>query len=190
MSEINQITDHTQKRRFLRKSGRTLVLKINNSSFDTKKLDNFAGVQNQVTTQNSAIFVTFDTKENALEALKDLKKNNKDDVNVKFAHYKVFFKIEGLTDDSKYDEVKTHHTQWVESTTGGEVLYYKLYRKNDQYLNCGDLTVDTKESIDQLLSADKHKTFKFNDTYSGTYYRYNRLPKNNKVHDVESVANE
>ena len=190
MSEINQNTVQPQKKRFLRKSGRTLVLKIKDPSFDTKELDNFAGVQSQATTQNSAVFVTFDTKENALEALKDLKKNNKDAVNVKFAHYKVFFKLEGLTDDSKYDEVKTLHTQWVESTTGGEVLYYKLYRKNDKYLNCGDLTVDTKEVIDQLLSADKHKSFKLDNTYSGTYYRYNRLSKDSQVHEAGSVADE
>ena len=180
MSESNQNTVTQTKKRFLRKSGRTLVLKLKDSSFDTKVLDNFAGVQSHATTQNSAVFVTFDTKENALEALKSLKKNNKYAVNVKFAHYKVFFKLEGLTDDSKYDEVKTLHTNWVETTTGGEVLYYKLYRKNDKYLNCGDLTVDTKEAIDELLSADKHKSFSLNDTLSGTYYRYNRLNKDSQ----------
>ena len=74
MSESNQNTVTQSKKRFLRKSGRTLVLKLKDTSFDTKELDNFTGVQNHATTQNNAVFVTFDTKENALEALKSLKK--------------------------------------------------------------------------------------------------------------------
>ena len=63
MSEPNQNTFTQTKKRFLRKSGRTLVLKLKDPSFDTKELDNFAGVQSHATTQNSAVFVTFDTKE-------------------------------------------------------------------------------------------------------------------------------
>tara|TARA_B100000768_G_C11265115_1_gene370665 strand:+ start:312 stop:884 length:573 start_codon:yes stop_codon:yes gene_type:complete len=188
MSESNQSQVTQPNTRFSRKSGRTLVLKLKDTSFDTQQLENFTGVQNHTTTQNNAVFVTFDTKENALNALKSLKSNNKEAVNVKFAHYKVFFKLEGLTDDSKYDEVKTQHTNWVESNTGGEILYYKLYRKNDTYLNCGDLTVDTKEAIDQLLSTDKHKNFKLDDTYSGTYYHYNRLSKNSET--LETVVDQ
>tara|TARA_B110000977_G_scaffold201349_1_gene295511 strand:+ start:2748 stop:3311 length:564 start_codon:yes stop_codon:yes gene_type:complete len=186
MSESNQNLITQPNTRFLRKSGRTIVLKLKDLSFDNQQLENLTGLQNQVATPNNAIFVTFDTKENALNALKSLKRNNKEEVNVKFAHYKIFFKMEGLTDDSKYDEVKTQHTNWVESTTGGEILYYKLYRKNDKYLNCGDLTVDTKEALDQLLSTDKHKNFKLDDTYSGTNYRYNRLPKDS--HTQQTVT--
>ena len=173
MSETNQNT----KKRFLRKSGRTLVLKLRDDSFDVKSLEDLTGLQESATTQNQAVFLTFDTKDNALEALKNLKKNNNDQLNVKFAHYKVFFKLEGLTKNTEYDKVKTAHTEWVEKNTQGEVLYYKLYRKNDEYLNCGDLTVDTKASIDVLLSEDQHKNFKLDDTFSGTYYRYNRNGK-------------
>ena len=180
MSETPQNT----KKRFLRKSGRTLVLKLKDESFDVKCLTALAGLQDSATTQNNAVFLTFDTKDNALEALKSIKKNNKDDVNVKFAHYKVFFKMEGLDENTDYDTVKKEHTTWVEKNSGGEVLYYKLYRKDNKYLGCGDLTVDTKDSIDNLLSEDKFKNFKLNDSWSGIYYRYNR---NNKAQTVDAV---
>mgnify|MGYP001186936183 CR=1 FL=1 len=186
MSETNQNT----KKRFLRKSGRTLVLKLRDESFDVKSLEDLTGLQESATTQNQAVFLTFDTKDNALEALKNLKKNNKEQLSVKFAHYKVFFKLEGLTKSTEYDKVKTAHTQWVESNTQGEVLYYKLYRKNDEYLGCGDLTVDTKASIDALLSEEQHKTFKLDDTLSGTYYRYNRNGKPQTQEHEASQANE
>lgn len=181
MSESNQ---NINQKRFLRKSGRTLVLKLRDESFDVKSLEGLEGLQESATTQNNAVFLTFDNKENALEALKTLKKNNKEQLNVKFAHYKVFFKLEGLTNNTKYDEVKNAHSQWVENNTQGEVLYYKLYRKNDKYLGCGDLTVDTKASIDVLLSEEQHKNFKLDDVLSGTYYRYNR---NSKPQEQEAV---
>tara|TARA_B110000879_G_scaffold209569_1_gene297646 strand:- start:754 stop:1353 length:600 start_codon:yes stop_codon:yes gene_type:complete len=185
MSENNQIetnqieTNQNEKKRFLRKSGRTLVLKLIDESFDVKSLDELEGLQSSATTQNNAVFLTFDNKENSLNALKTLKMNNKEQLNVKFAHYKVFFKLEGLTNSTEYDMVKTAHSEWILTNTQCEVLYYKLYRKNDEYLGCGDLTVDTKEAIDILLSEDQHKNFKLDDTLSGTYYRYNR---NNKPH--------
>ena len=56
------------------KSGRTLVLKLRDESFDVKSLEGLEGLQESATTQNNAVFLTFDNKENALEALKTLKK--------------------------------------------------------------------------------------------------------------------
>ena len=182
MSETKQ-TESQTKKRFLRKSGRTLVLKLKDSSFSKSDVEGLTGLQESTTTQNSAMFLTFDTKTNALEGLKTLKRTKKDAVNVKFAHYKVFFKLEGLTSDSKYDEVKTQHSTWVEEKTGGEVLYYKLYRKDDKYLGCGDMTVDTKDAIDKLLSEEHHKTFSFGDGMTGTFYRYKRTTKDEEAAD-------
>ena len=176
-------TAQNMKKRFLRKSGRTLVLKLKDEGVDVKNLTGFTGLKDSATTQNNAVFLTFDTKDNALEALKQVKKNFKEEVNVKFAHYKVFFKMEGLVNTTDYYTIKKDHTEWVEKNSGGEVLYYKLYRKDNKYLGCGDLTVDTKDSIDALLSEDRHKNYTLG-SLTGTFYRYNR---NNKQQlDVDS----
>lgn len=175
MSESNQ--NKTVKKRFLRKSGRTLVIKLKDESFDKKVFDTLTGLTSSSTTQSGAVFHTFDTKENALNSLKFLKNNHKENLSVKFAHYKVFFKLEGLEKESKYDEVRNTHVKFVNDNVDGEVLYYKLYMKDNKYLGCGDLTVDTKEAIDQLLSSDKHKTFELSNGMKGTFYRYNRLSK-------------
>tara|TARA_B110000908_G_C10243207_1_gene447246 strand:+ start:560 stop:1141 length:582 start_codon:yes stop_codon:yes gene_type:complete len=192
MSEVNQINtsefNQNNAKRFQRKSGRTLVLKLRDDSFDVTSLETLLGLKDSTTTPNNAVFLTFDTKENSLEALKSLKKNNKEELNVKFAHYKAFFKMEGLSNDIEYDTVKTTHTTWVENNTNGEVLYYKLYRKNNEFLGCGDITVDTKEALDALLSEDKHKEFKLTDTLFGTNYRYNR--NNKPTNNFESNTSE
>ena len=50
----------------------TLILKLRDESFDVKSLEGLTGLQESATTQNQAVFLTFDTKDNALEALKNL----------------------------------------------------------------------------------------------------------------------
>lgn len=185
MSESNQ--NKTVKKRFLRKSGRTLVIKLKDESFDKKVLESLTGLTDNSVTQSGAVFLTFDTKENALNALKSLKRDHKEKLSVKFAHYKVFFKLEGLDKDAKYDQVRSVHTDFVNKNVDGEVLYYKLYQKDGNLLGCGDLTVDTKEAIDQLLSAEKHKTFELSDGMKGTFYRYNRFSKEESEGKTKTV---
>ena len=63
---------------------------------------------------------------------------------LKYSHYRVFFTISGLSEEVEYNDIKNAHIKHIESNTDGSVLYYKLYRKDDAYLGCGDLTVDTK----------------------------------------------
>ena len=96
---------------------------------------------------------------------------------VKFAHYRVFFTMENLKDETDYNSVKDRHVKFVTDNTGSEVLYYKLYR-NKSYLGCGDLTIDTKEALDKLLSQDQHKEFDLGDGNTGVFYRYNRKGAN------------
>lgn len=172
-----------QKKRFLKKAGRTLVVKTKSGNLEEslmKQLKSLNGLQSHNVSESKVVFLTFDTLEHSKDALKVLRKDHGDSLRTKYSHYKVFFKLEGLSEDVKYDDVKTEHKQWVESQTGSDVLYYKLYRKDGSFLNCGDLTVDTKEGLDMLLSPDKHKSFKLNSGLSGTFYRY-RKNDNSKV---------
>ena len=97
---------------------------------------------------------------------------------VKYAHYRVFFTMDGLTDESSYDDIKKQHIKFVEDHTDAKVLFYKLYKDQKKgYLGCGDLTIDTKESLDKLLSQDQHKEYDLGNGHSGVFYRYNRKGK-------------
>lgn len=158
-------------KRYTRKAGRTLLVKT------TSKQD-FSGLEGLVSThlteRTNSYFLTFDNVTNAVNALRTLK-NNHSDIRVKFAHYRVFFTMQGLNDESDYNTVKTAHVDFIQSNTGSNVLYYKLYRKNNSYLECGDLTLDTKEAFDTLMNSNEgHKNFSLDGGMSGVHYRYNR----------------
>jgi hypothetical protein len=109
---------------------------------------------------------------------------------VKFAHYRVFFTMENLSEETKYDDVKDKHVKFVQDNTDSEVLYYKLYR-NKSYLGCCDLTIDTKDALDKLLCQDQHKEFDLGNGNIGVFYRYNRKDKGshqfNETSNVESA---
>ena len=165
-------TNSSQQNRRPR-AGRTLLVKPSDNQFNASVFNSHQGLTTTHHTEKSnSYFLTFTTAQDSLNGLKHIKKTCGRDVRVKFAHYRVFFKLEGLTDSSDYNTVKTAHTNLIQST-GANVLYYRLYRKNNSYLECGDFTVDTKDGFDALLSADQHKAFSF-DNLNGTHYRYKK----------------
>jgi hypothetical protein len=169
----NQTTTSQTPRRPRSRAGRTLLVKPSSTTFDAHVFDGLTGLTSTHHTEKSnTYFLTFTTPQDSLNALKQVKKTCGQNVRVKFAHYRVFFKVEGLTETSDYNTVKTAHSKLIQST-GATVLYYRLYRKNNQYLECGDFTVDTKDSFDKLLSAEHNKTFSF-DGLTGTHYRYKK----------------
>ncbi len=162
------------------KAGRTLLVKPSNGNFDTAVFEGLAGLTSKHHTDKSnSHFLTFSTAQEALTALKKLK--GIQNVRVKFAHYRIFFKIEGLTDSSDYNAVKSAHSDLINKVAGGAggILYYRLYRKDNKFLGCGDMTVDTKDVFDKLLSADNLKTFN-GEGFSGTHYRYKKNGEDNQ----------
>ncbi len=160
------------------KAGRTLLVKPSNGSFDASVFEGLVGLTSKHHTDKSnSHFLTFSTPQEALGALKKLKSPT---IRVKFAHYRIFFKIEGLTESSDYNTVKTAHTEMVNKLGGPDsVLYYRLYRKDNKFIGCGDMTVDTKDVFDKLLSADNLKNFK-GEGFSGTHYRYKKNGEDNQ----------
>ena len=177
------------KKRF-RKAGRTLLIKSvdNNYDFDNLKLSEFDGVDSNIETKSGARFVVFTDVKYAMEALKVLKQNK--DILVKYAHYRLYFTMNNLSSESDYNNVKKTHTDLIVENTGTEVLYYKLYKKDkNNYLGCGDLTIDTKEGMDKLLNEDVMKNYSFEVDgveYSGQFYQFNKF-KSSKVKDGEVV---
>lgn len=172
------LTQTTTKPRPSRKSGRTLVT-IVKEGFDESVFQDLEGLVATHKTQSGAVFLRFETEENSVNALNSLRTTHGETLNVKYAHYKAFFKLDGLTSESDYDVVKTKHVKWIEQNVNGKVLYYKLYKKDGEYLNCGDLTIDTKESLDLLLKENKQYTL--DDTLNGTYYRFKSKNSNKTV---------
>lgn len=155
-----------QNKKAVRKPGRTLVVK----SSDSVDSSTFTGLQNSVQTTNGSQFFVFDTIDNASTAFKTLKESNH---KVKFAHYRLFFTMNGLDESVSYNDLKTQHINWIVANSDADVLFYKQYRKGGKFLGCGDLTIDTKESMDKLLDKDGLKNYSF-DKFTGTFYRFNK----------------
>jgi hypothetical protein len=170
----NKETIETQTPRQRSKAGRTLLIKPT-GSFDESLLKDLAGcTATHHTEKSNSYFLTFTTPTDALNALKQIKHKATSKVLIKFAKYQIFFKIEGLKDDSDYNTVKSTHMKQI-TDLGGSVLYYRLYRKDNHYIGCGDFTIDTKECFDKLVNQDSEfKKFNLENNISGIYYRYKK----------------
>ena len=127
----------------------------------------------------STYFLTFDTLENSTSALETLQ--DMGTCRVKYAHYRIFFKIKGLNEESDYNNVKSSHSKWISNETDANVLYYKLYknRNTDEWLGSGDFTIDTKEAFDKLLSREDDGKHEYSqEGVSCRHFRYNRQSRN------------
>jgi hypothetical protein len=181
------MTENNQKKSFVRKAGRTLLVKVLNGEFDVESM-NLEGLVNQHFTEKSnSHFLTFDTAPNSLNAMRLIRKQYDTNVRVKVAHYRVFFTLENLEESMEYNTVKTQHRDMVQSEGNCSVLYYKLYRKNNKYLGCGDMTLDSKEGLDRLMSSEGLKTFTLECGVSGSHYRY-RSQKQGQQAEVTTSA--
>ena len=191
------MSDQTLKsksKKFQRKAGKTLLVKSKEGkSVDESWLSSLDGLVTDgisKTEKTGSYFLTFNDVGKSLDALKTLKKDHDDDLMVKFAHYRVFFKFaNGLTEGTEYDTVKDTHVNFVKEHTNSEVLYYKLYRgKEGNFLGCGDMTLDTKDALDKLLSKDDNKEFDLGDNMTGVFYRYDRKGTKKSEDEIQAVA--
>ena len=165
------------------KPGRTLLIKIN-TQIDLNCLDLLDGFQTKHFTEKSnSYFVTFATPEQSNSALTQLKEQFGNSVNIKFAHYRVYFTMTGLQNESDYGAIKTSHTSLISTVALCNVLYYRLYRKNNNYIGCGDMTVDTKEGFDILMNQEVLKNYTIESlSLAGIHYKYNKTPSNEFNH--------
>lgn len=189
VKEVSQSveSDDVQKKKMVRKPGRTLLVSPSNgSSLSESTFSGLTGLSMTHSTKNGSYFLTFDNIQNALDSFRKLRQEHPE-LRAKFARYQVFFTVTGLTDSSDYSTVKQELTSYVEKQAEANVLYFKLYRKGNKYLGCGDLTVDTKDSMDKLLTKEGSlKNFTIG-SLTGTFYRYNKSQNNQDSGDVEVV---
>ena len=133
---------------FKRKEGRTLL--VNNDSVDIEL--NYDGITSTHKTESGARFVIFDSVEHASSAYNDL--TNKD-VKVKYSYYKIFFRLSDYNPDEElnYDELKGKVCEKLGKLIKElNILYFKFYTKNNRLIGSGDFTVDTKETLDALIT--------------------------------------
>ena len=194
MSEnIHESTTTHGNKTNTRRPGKTLLVKQKDNKKINEKwlvtLDNLKVQENSSdekftkTVKTGSYFLEFEDIKSAENALEKLQKEHGDSLMAKFAHYRVFFTINGLDDNSDYNLVKKTFTDYIEKETNASVLYFKLYR-NKKFLGCGDFTIDTKSSLDQLLDKDKLKDYDFGDGHSGSFFRFNRKsPKNEELNE-------
>ena len=155
----------------LKKISRTILIKSDNY-LDSNLFNKYEGILKVYPTKNNKLlFLTFDTIDNSLNTFKLLKKNK--DLYVKFSYYKIFFTINGLNNTTNYNEIKKDLINYLTDKVNNiNILYCKFYYKNNTYLGCGDLTIDTFDSLISILSKEQqNKEFSFK-SYSGIFYKF------------------
>jgi len=161
-----------EKKRPRRKAGRTILV-----SSDCKNEINAEGITGTHITETGARFVVFDTVENARSAFKILKDSG---ARVKYSYYKVFFRISNYNfKDVNYDDLKEKVKNLLEKLGVEKLLYFKFYTKNNEIIGSGYLTVDTKETLDLLISSNETK---FDEEGSISFYRF-KVRRNEEEHN-------
>ena len=185
--DANDTNDNDPNKKMVRKAGRTLLVSPTNNTGKSETIfSKLTGLTTNHSTDNGSFFLTFDTVQNALDSFQYLRQNHPE-IRVKFARYQIFFTISGLNSSSDYSVVKQNITNFVEKEAGANVLYFKLYRKGDKYIGCGDLTVDTKDTMDKLLNKEGPlKNYTIGEL-SGSFYRYNKTQSNTHDENHEHV---
>jgi hypothetical protein len=170
-----------QKKSFVRKSGRTLLVKVLYGEFDVESMNLDGLVNKHFTDKSNSYFLTFDDSNHSLNAMNLIRNKYDSNVRVKIAHYRVFFTLENLEESMDYNTIKNQHRDMVQNKGNCSVLFYKLYRKNDKYLGCGDMTLDTKEGLDLLMSTEGLKTFSLECGLSGSHFHYRTQKQSDNV---------
>jgi hypothetical protein len=175
----NNDNDNNKTKKVYKKAGRTILIKsASGSNIEEDLINNLENVVNKSETKSQqSVFLTFDTIENALAGFKLIKAWNKD-YRVKFSYYQIYFTINGLSDNFDYNQVKSEFINHLSTKIDSNVLYFKFYKKDDKYINCGDFTIDTFEGMNLLLNKEKgNKEYTFG-SYNGIFYRYNSKKTN------------
>ena len=180
-------TYSAKKKNFHKKPGKTILIKYFDVEDMNKHEINFTGLENNTETQNKSRFLVFDNVENSKEAFNELKKNK--NILVKFATYKLFFTIKELNESYEYDKIKQVITDYVTSKVDSDVLYFRLYRKNNVYLGCGELTLDTKSGMDKILDKENDiRNFTTTElNISGSFYRFKKANFDIKGDKIKTV---
>jgi len=119
---------------------------------------------------NKGYFLTWDSLENASTGYTLLREAG---YSPRYKFYKLYFTMTGLNGSEDYGTLKGEFTSHLESTSSIKVQFCKFYRKDGKFIGGGDLSLDTVDGYNDLLSSKSvHKNYKFGN-YSGTFYKFN-----------------
>jgi len=174
-AEQTEQTEQKTTNRLVNRAGRTLLVKsVSDSSINGTIFNNLEGLVNNFETKTTnSFFLTFDNISNAVKSFHKLR-NDSPYYRVKFSYYRVFFTMKGLDDSTDYNKVKKELVDYVYDKTDSSVLYCKLYRKNNKFIGCGDLTLDTLEAMNTLVSKDSANNEYTIGSLNGSFFRYNK----------------
>ena len=159
--------EETQIKVSNRKPGRTLLV-----SNEYKDEINLEGLDNIHETSSGSRFLVFNNTDNARNAYDFLKEKG---VKTKYSYYKVFLRLKDINLDVDYDELKNDLIDLSSKLENVNILYLKFYTKDKKLMGSGDLTVDTKNGLDELV---KMKDVEFKDG-SVSFYRFKLKPLEN-----------
>lgn len=159
--------EETQMKVSNRKPGRTLLV-----SNEYKDEINLEGLDNIHETSSGSRFLVFNNTDNARNAYDFLKEKG---VKTKYSYYKVFLRLKDINLDVDYDELKNELIDLSSKLENVNILYLKFYTKDKKLMGSGDLTVDTKNGLDELV---KMKDVEFKDG-SVSFYRFKLKPLEN-----------
>ena len=150
-----------------RREGRTLLISNN----DLNELS-YEGLTNKHETNSGAVFLVFDSVDNASKAYEDLTNKN---AKVKYSYYKIFFRLDDHDTSLDYDNLKKKVSDGLKGLIKElNILYFKFYTKDNKLIGSGDFTIDTKETLDALLTLKDVEI----DGMSINFYRF-RVKRNN-----------
>ena len=159
--------EETQMKVSNRKPGRTLLV-----SNEYKDEINLEGLDNIHETSSGSRFLVFNNTDNARNAHDFLKEKG---VKTKYSYYKVLLRLKDINLDVDYDELKNELIDLSSKLENVNILYLKFYTKDKKLMGSGDLTVDTKNGLDELV---KMKDVEFKDG-SVSFYRFKLKPLEN-----------
>lgn len=179
-SSRDQLTSLMQYEQSL--PSRTLLVRNSETEFPELK----GMTDKTVTKTGTASFLTFDTLPNAINAFDTLTKLA---FNAKYSYYRVFFTLSYL-DNSQFPNNTFNHDKLKDELTTlvskhGNLLFFKQYKKENRFLNCGYFTVDKIDSMNTLLSKEEGlKDFTLSNNVKGTFYKFN-----NKNYQTNNFSN-
>jgi hypothetical protein len=134
----------------------------------------FTGKVSEADGNHGTKFVSFDTQENAQQALQTLMNN---EVRCKYSYYKIFFRITDRSlENISYDDLKEFvRNELLKYNSNLNVLRMRFNRTSEgTFIGSGDMSVDLKNDFDNLL--DK-KQLELHDGGHLVLYKYNMKKK-------------
>jgi hypothetical protein len=168
--QVQQAQSQQQEERPPR-SSRTMWVNPQSKDVDTRIFNSLKqhGLET-VTDINKGYFLTWDTMENAVAGFASLTAAG---YSPRYKFYRVYFTMNGLAGDEDYSTLKTGFIEYLGTIPHVSVQFCKFYRKDGKFSGGGDLSVDTQDGYNNMLSSkSQYKTYKFGN-YSGTFYKFN-----------------